>query len=104
MNGSHASPDSIQMAFRFGKRSGMPFISQLVRCVMLQVTNDIACTDVNRFIVEVIVSPQDGPAWNPIGMPSRSSSAYTGMYWFWCTPTPGRWLVTKKPSTSGWSW
>ncbi len=41
MNGTHASPLSIQITFSFGKRSGRPFTIQFVMCVMLQVTNDI---------------------------------------------------------------
>jgi len=77
--GTQARPDSIQIVFSPGNRSGMPLTIQLVRCVRLHVTNDIECTERNRFMVEVMVSPQVGPAWNPMGSPRRSSSAYTFM-------------------------
>ena len=36
MKGIQASPLSIQITFSLGKRSGKPFISQLVRCTMLK--------------------------------------------------------------------
>ena len=35
MNGNQASPDSIQMTFSLGKRSGSPFTSQFVMWIML---------------------------------------------------------------------
>ena len=35
MNGSHASPLSIQITFSFGKRSGRPLMIQLVMWTML---------------------------------------------------------------------
>ena len=34
-NGTQASPLSIQIDFSLGKRSGMPFTTQLVMCTML---------------------------------------------------------------------
>ena len=48
MNGSQASPLSIQITFSLGKRSFSPFMIQLVRWIMLQVTNDSECTDTKR--------------------------------------------------------
>ena len=36
MNGTQASPLSIQITFSFGKRSGMPLITQLVMWTMLK--------------------------------------------------------------------
>ncbi len=41
MNGSHASPFSIQMIFSFGNRSGIPLMTMLVMWTMLNSTNPI---------------------------------------------------------------
>src|ERR1700728_5123488 len=62
MNGTQASPLSIQINFSFGNLSGRPLMIQLARWVMLQVTKDIECTERNRVIIDVIVSPHVGPA------------------------------------------
>ena len=42
-NGIQASPLSIQIDLSFGKRSGMPFTTQLVMCTMLNKVKPSAC-------------------------------------------------------------
>ena len=84
-NGTHARPLSTQMTLSFGKRSGSPFISQLVMWTMLQCTNEIACIDEKRFIVFIQSSSHVGPAWKASGSPVSSISAYRRMYLLSCT-------------------
>src|ERR1041384_6251093 len=50
MNGSHASPDSIQITLSLGKRSGSAFSTQLVMWTMLYQTKPSAWTEMNLFI------------------------------------------------------
>ena len=52
MNGTQARPDSIQMIFSFGKRSGKPFMIQFAMCIMLWNTKPSAWTVINLLAVE----------------------------------------------------
>ena len=47
MNGTQATPLSVQMTSRLGKRSFSPCITQFARCTMLHKTNEIACMLMN---------------------------------------------------------
>ena len=51
-NGIQASPLSIQIVLRRGKRSGMPFTTQLVRCSMLCQVKPSACTAMKRLVID----------------------------------------------------
>ncbi len=50
-NGTQASPLSIQIVLSCGKRSGMPFTIQLVRCSMLCQVKPSACTAMKRLVM-----------------------------------------------------
>ena len=69
MNGTQASPLSIQITGSSENRSDRPSSTQFVMCTMLQSTNEIACTPMNRSIWLVHSSCQVGPAWKPSGRP-----------------------------------
>ena len=58
MNGSQASPLSIQITLSLGKRSGSAFSTQLVRCTMLYQTKPSAWTEMNLFIMVIDCSFQ----------------------------------------------
>ena len=73
-NGTQARPDSIQTTGSLGKRSPMPFTTQLVRCRMLYQVKPSACTEMKRLQLLKIGSFQFGPEWNESTRP-RSSIA-----------------------------
>ena len=58
MNGSQASPLSIQISLSLGKRSGSAFSTQFVMCTMLYQTKPSAWTEMNLFIIPIDCSPQ----------------------------------------------
>ena len=63
-NGIQASPLSIQIVLSFGKRSGMPFTTQLVMCSMLCQAKPSACTAMKRLVSRQARSAQLNAAWN----------------------------------------
>ena len=66
-NGSQARPLSIQMVFRRGKRSGIPFTTQFVMCTMLCQTNPSAWTPMKRLVNASDSSAQLNAAWKASG-------------------------------------
>src|SRR5258707_8328333 len=63
----------------FGKRSPMPFTTQLVRCSTLYQVKPSACTERKRLQLLNIGSPQFGPEWNDSTRPRSSMARYTFM-------------------------
>ena len=66
-NGIQASPLSIQTVLRRGKRSGMPFTTQLVRWSMLCQAKPSACTAMKRLVIDSPESAQLKAAWKASG-------------------------------------
>ena len=58
MNGSQASPLSIQITLSLGKRSGSALMTQLVMCTMLYKTKPSAWTEMKLFIIAIDCSFQ----------------------------------------------
>ena len=73
--GTQASPLSIQITLRPGKRSGRPLSTQLVIWIMLKCTNESECMPMKRLICWNDGSAQEKPAWKPSGLPVSCNAA-----------------------------
>ena len=71
-HGTQEIPESIQITFMRGNRSGMPFTIQLVQWTMLYHCCDSALTAMNLLTVRNSGSSQSVPPWKAIGRPASS--------------------------------